>query len=138
MSERVEQARGHDFYVDMVEQKYFANVDRKNLEGVLECFAEDAVFTIQSHFTVHEVCDAGVKEMFENLFTTYEPKIVHKDFEHVVDEEHNSCSAKFNVELAQKEDEKEVTFSNCNFFFLDENGKFSRVFVWFSGENVLV
>jgi ketosteroid isomerase-like protein len=138
MSERVDQARSHDYYVDMVEEKYFANVDRKNLDGVLECFAEDAVFTIQSHFTVHEGRDAGIKKMFEGLFATYEPKIVHKDFEHVVDVENNRCSAKFNVELVEADGGKELTFSNCNFFFLDENGKFERVFVWFSGENVLV
>lgn len=132
------QARGHEFYVDAVENGYFANVDRKDMNAVLDCFAEDAVFTIQSHFTVHEGRDTGIRKMFENLFATYEPKILHKDFEHVVDEEQNRCSAKFNVELVEKENGKEVTFSNCNFFFFDEDGKFERVFVWFSGENVLV
>ena len=137
VGERVEQAKGHEFYVDVVENRYFGNVDRKDMDAVLDCFAEDAVFTIQSAFTVHEGRDTGIRQMFENLFATYEPKIVHRDFEHVVDVENNRCSAKFEVELAEK-DGKETNLSNCNFFFFDENGKFERVFVWMSGENVLV
>lgn len=137
MSESVEQVRGYDYYVDMVESKYFANVDRKDMEAVLDCFAEDAVFTIQSAFTTHEGRDAGIRQMFENLFETYSQKIVHRDFKHVVDVDNNRCAAQFEVELTDGEG-AETYLSNCNFFYLDENGKFERVFVYMSGENVLV
>ncbi|QYJ14971.1 hypothetical protein Rxycam_00782 [Rubrobacter xylanophilus DSM 9941] len=129
--------RQRDYYVDMVEKKYFANVDRKNMDAVLDCFAEDAVFTIQSAFTTHEGRDTGIRKMFENLFNTYSPKIVHRDFKHVVDIENNCCAAQFEVELTDT-DGNETYLSNCNFFYLDKNGKFERVFVYMSGENVLV
>lgn len=135
MSEQATRAR--EYYEDMVERRYFAKVDAKDLEGVLECFREDAVFTIQSSFTVHEGRDSGIRQMFENLFGAYERRIVHRDFSHVVDEEGNRCSARFEVELVDGEG-NETRLSNCNFFYLDEDGKFERVYVWMSGENVLV
>lgn len=137
MSETLDQRRSREYYIDMVENRYFGNVDSKNLEGVLDCFREDAVFTIQSAFITHEGRDSGIRKMFENLFETYEPRIVHRDFEHIVDPEHSCCSARFEVELVDEEG-AELHYSNCNFFYLDEEGKFARVFVWFSGENVLV
>lgn len=129
--------RHRDYYVDMVESKYFANVDRKDMDAVLDCFAEDAVFTIQSAFTTHEGRDTGIRQMFENLFETYSQKIVHRDFKHVVDVDNNRCAAQFEVELIDAEG-NETYLSNCNFFYLDDNGKFERVFVYMSGENVLV
>lgn len=129
--------RHRDYYVDMVESKYFANVDRKDMDAVLDCFAEDAVFTIQSAFTTHEGRDTGIRQMFANLFETYSQKIVHRDFKHVVDVDNNRCAAQFEVELIDAEG-NETYLSNCNFFYLDDNGKFERVFVYMSGENVLV
>ena len=123
------------FYIDMIEQKYFANVDRKNLAATLACFCEDAVFTIQSAFTVHKGRDTGIKKMFENLFQNYKV-IVHKDFVHVVDVQQERCAAQFNVELVAP-DGKKTNLSNCNVHYF-ENGKFKRVYVYMSGENVLV
>lgn len=137
MSETLDQRRSREYYVDMVENRYFGNVDAKNLEGVLDCFREDAVFTIQSTFTTHKGRDVGIKQMFENLFETYSPKIVHRDFDHIVDTGSGCCSSRFKVELVDEEG-AELNYSNCNFFYLDEDGRFERVFVWFSGDNVLV
>ena len=74
--------------------------------------------------------------MFENLFENYKV-IVHKDFAPVVDTEDNACSAQFNVELTDPTGNL-TKLSNCNFFYLDDNGKFKRVFVYMSGPNVLV
>jgi hypothetical protein len=56
---------------------------------------------------------------------------------HVVDSENNACSAQFNVELIDATS-KLTKMSNCNFFYLDDDGKFKRVFVYMSGPNVLV
>jgi hypothetical protein len=125
-----------EYYKDMVVNKYFGKVDRKDLGAVLRTFAPGAVFTIQSAFTSHEGRDTGIKKMFENLFENYKV-IVHKDFVHVVDTENNACSAQFNVELTDPAGNL-TTLSNCNFFYLDESGKFKRVFVYMSGANVLL
>ncbi len=40
------------------------------------------------------------------------------------------------MEVTPKETGTELRYENCNRFYLD-NGKFSRVFVYMSGENLL-
>jgi len=127
--------KAHHFYVDMIERLYFANVDKKNLAATLACFCEDAVFTIQSSFTVHKVRDTGIKMMFESFFENFKTG-VHKDFVHIVDPEHDRCAVQFNVELVAP-DGKVTHLSNANIHYF-ENGKFKRVYVYMSGENVLV
>lgn len=119
--------------VDIAQNKYFGNVDRKRLQDVLACFNEDAVFTIQSHFTVHNGRDDGIRKMFEGLFE-YDT-VLHTDFETIADPTGQSVSARFRVELDK--DGKHTTLMNVNHWYL-ENGKFQRVYVWMSGENVLV
>lgn len=123
-----------NFYTDMIEQKYFANVRRKDLAATLACFCPDAVFTIQSAFRVHRGRDTEIKRMFENLFRNY-ATIVHSDFSHVVDVEQERCAAQFDVELTAPDGQK-TRMSNCN-VHLFENGKFKRVYVYMSGENIL-
>jgi SnoaL-like domain len=125
-----------EYYKDMVVNRYFGKVDRKDLGGVLRTFTPSAVFTIQSAFTTHEGRDSGIRKVFEDLFEKYKI-IVHKDFTHVVDVESNACSAQFKVELTDPAG-KLTRLSNCNFFYLDDAGKFKRVFVYMSGPNVLV
>ena len=129
------QTKPHSFYVDMVVQQYFANVDQKNLSATLANFCEDAVFTIQSSFTVHKGRDKGIKKMFETFFQGYS-KIVHKEFECIVDPEHDRCALQFNVDLIAL-DGQVTHLSNCNVHYF-ENGKFKRVYVYMSGPNVLV
>ncbi len=124
----------YDYYTQIVE-KYFASVDRKDMAATLNCFCQDAVFTIQSAFTIHEGRDTGIKQMFENFFENF-PSGVHKDFRHVVDVDNERCAAQFNVELIGA-DGSQTNLSNCNFFYF-EDGKFKRVYVYMSGANVLV
>jgi ketosteroid isomerase-like protein len=124
-----------NFYTDMIAQKYFAAVDRKDLKATLECFCEDAVFTIQSSFTVHEGRDTGIKKMFETFFTGYKT-IIHKDFVHVLDPQQDRCAAQFNVVLVDNAGNT-INLSNCNVHYF-ENGKFKRVYVYMSGPNVLL
>jgi hypothetical protein len=125
-----------EYYKDMVENRYFGKVDRKDLGGVLRTFTPGAAFSIQSAFTTHAGRDTGIRKMFENLFENYKI-ILHKDFTHVVDVESNACSAQFNVELTDPAG-KLTKLSNCNFFYLVDAGKFKRVFVYMSGPNVLI
>ncbi len=119
--------------VDLAQIRYFANVDKKNLKAVLDCFNEDAVFTIQSSFTVHKGRDTGIKGMFERLFEYR--KILHTDFETIADPETQSVSSRFRVELDDPTGQH-ATLMNVNHWYL-MNGKFQRVIVWMSGENVL-
>lgn len=121
--------------IDIVEYKYFRSVDEKNLEAVLECFNEDAVFTIMTSQTVYHGRDSEIKKMFENLFDNFH-KTTHKHFHHVVDHETHRISSQFTVDFVDKEG-GEFSYTNCNFWYL-EGGLFQRVYVYMSDENVLV
>lgn len=112
---------------------YFENVDQKNMQQVLDCCHEDVQFTIQTDNLTHSG-HTGVRQMFENLFSGYE-EIWHGDFEVASDEETQTVCARFNVYLKDAKG-NEVRLRNCNFWYV-EDGKFRRVFVFMSGENVL-
>lgn len=122
-----------EWYMDLAIKEYFGNVDKKNLQHVLDCFNEDAVFTIQSHFTVHKGRDTGIRKMFENLFEY--KSILHTDFESIVDVENGSISSRFRVEL-DPPNGAHVHLMNVNHWYI-KNDKFQRVYVWMSGQNVL-
>jgi uncharacterized protein (TIGR02246 family) len=124
----------YGYLVNLVE-RYFSCVDDNDLEGVLDCFTEDAVFTIQSAHSTHRGPDE-LRAMYVDLFATYKPRMRHIHFTHVVDPANARISSQFTVELTDTEG-NEVTLTNCNFFYL-EGLKFHRVFVYMSdGENVL-
>jgi hypothetical protein len=118
-------------YAEMIENRNFANVDRKNVEGVLDCFRPDAVFTIQSAFSTHVGRDTSIKKMFEGLFERYSG-ILHRDFRHVVDVEGECCASQFSVENVSAHEGTETHLSNCNFFYF-EGDRFKRVYVYMSG-----
>ncbi|MCF6754280.1 nuclear transport factor 2 family protein [Pseudomonas stutzeri] len=122
-----------DELIELATQKYFANVDRKAMAPVLDCCNEDVQFTIQTDNLTHSG-QAGVRKMFENLFSGYE-EIWHGDFEVAADEQSQTVCARFNVYLKDHQG-NETRLKNCNFWYV-ENGRFSRVFVFMSGENVL-
>ena len=121
--------------INMVEHSYFSNVDHKNLNVVLDCFAGDAVFTVQSAFTSYEGRDTGSKKFYETS-TAGCQEIWHGDFEHTVDVDSQRMSTQFNVRRKDLNGD-ESSMSNCNVFRF-ENGKFKRVFVYASGGNPLV
>ncbi|MCO5785820.1 hypothetical protein DHB74_05565 [Pseudomonas sp. G11-1] len=112
---------------------YFGNVDKKNMQQVLDCCHEDVEFTIQTDNLTHSG-HTGVRKMFENLFSGYE-EIWHGDFEVAVDDVAQTVCARFNVYLKDAQG-NETRLRNCNFWYVEE-GKFRRVFVFMSGENVL-
>jgi len=119
--------------LELATQKYFANVDKKNMPGVLDCCHEDVAFTIQTDNLTHDG-HTGVRKMFDNLFNNFE-EIWHGDFELAADVEAQTVCARFNVYLKDAQG-NETRLRNCNFWYV-EDGKFRRVFVFMSGENVL-
>jgi ketosteroid isomerase-like protein len=119
--------------IALAEQQYFANVDKKNMAGVLACFHDDVAFTIQTDNLTHPGV-AGVEKMFDNLFSNFD-EIWHGDFETAADEEAQTVCARFNVYLKDPQG-NETRLRNCNFWYV-EDGRFKRVFVFMSGENVL-
>jgi ketosteroid isomerase-like protein len=121
--------------VDLVENKYFHNVDGKNLEPALDCFADDAVLTVQTAGVTHHGRDAEIRSMFADFMAAIEV-IYHGDFSHVVDVD-NQCIASQFVARNRYDDGRKVEMRNCNFFQIDD-GRFKTVTIYMSGENPLV
>jgi len=125
----------YEYYVDIVTKRYFDGVDNYNLEKVLDCFHEDAVLTEVTSQTVHNGRDEGIRTMFEGLFAAHS-RIWHGNFVHTVDEESGAICSQFSVEVTPQGADSELRYENCNRFYLVD-GKFQRVFVYMSGDNLL-
>lgn len=123
-----------DQLIELATRTYFGNVDAKNLEGALACFNDEALFCVQTAFTRH-AGKGEIKRMFEDFFGAY-AKIVHKDFTCTVDEKNGRITASFEAVLTGH-DGKVTQLFNTNFWRIRDR-KFQEVYVYFSGENVLV
>ena len=120
--------------IDLAINRYFGNVDKKNMDAVLDCFNDEALFCVQTAFTRH-AGKTEIRRMFEDFFGAWKT-IVHKDFTCTVDDKNGRITACFEAVLTG-EDGHEVHFFNTNFWRI-RDGKFQEVYVYFSGENVLV
>ena len=118
-------------------ERYFAAVDRMDLEGTLDCLSPEASFTIATYDTVYRGRDTGIRGMFERLNARY-AKVWHGDFDHVV-QGPNRVASRFRVENTLFDGTVRVKH-NCNFFRVDRPGpqpRFDEVFVYMSGDNSL-
>ncbi|WP_422345675.1 nuclear transport factor 2 family protein [Parasphingorhabdus sp.] len=120
--------------IEFATKTYFGNVDAKNMDAALACFHEEALFCVQTSFTRH-AGKAEIKRMFEDFFDAYET-IIHRDFTCTVDEANGRIAASFVAELTDADGN--VTLLNNTNFWRMRDGKFQEVYVYMSGENVLV
>ncbi len=120
--------------IEFATKTYFGNVDAKNMDAALACFHDEALFCVQTSFTRHSG-RAEIKRMFEDFFGAYET-IVHRDFNCTVDEANGRIAASFVAELTDADGN--VTLLNNTNFWRMRDGKFQEVYVYMSGENVLV
>lgn len=126
----------YEYYVDMVTKRYFHSVDNKNLKGILDCFTHDAFIHEMTSDTRHDGRNKGIKEMFTRLCHD-NACIWHGNFVHTVDTINESICSQFSVEIEPKDlGEEEQRYENCNRFYL-KDGKFTRVYVYMSGSNLL-
>jgi ketosteroid isomerase-like protein len=114
--------------------KYFASVDRKDLDAVMDCFHDNAMLTTQTAFTTHAGKD-NIRRMFVDFMSAFDV-IVHRDFTCTVDEDNGRIVASFVAELTDKDGTK-TYLENTNFWRI-RGDKFQEVYVYMSGENVLV
>ena len=129
------QTQPYEYYVDIVTKRYFHGVDNFDLPLVLDCFHEDAVLTELTSSTVHVGRDTGIRRMFEGLFAAH-TRIWHGNFVHTADPASESICSQFSVEVQPAGGGPELRYENANRFYL-ENGRFKRVFVYMSGDNLL-
>jgi len=124
--------------IDFALKKYFARVDAKDLDAVLACFHDTALFCVQTAHTRHSG-KAEIRRMFEDFFGAYET-IIHRDFTSTVDEANGRITASFVAELHDAEGQVTL-LTNTNFWRLRSGAdgpKFQEVYVYMSGANVLV
>ncbi len=120
--------------IDLAINQYFANVDKKDLDSVLDCFHDNAMITVQTSFTTHDG-----KEQIRSMFTEFMGAfdvIVHRDFELTVDEGNGRIVGSFVAELTDADGNK-TYLENTNFWRIRDN-KFQEIYIYMSGENVLV
>lgn len=122
--------------IDIVTKRYFHGVDTKNMDLVLGCFTEDATLLEVTSNTLHQGRDTGLRRMFETLFTSF-GRNWHGNFVHTADVEAGSVCSQFSVEITPASGGAMQRYENCNRFYL-RDGKFSQVFVYMSGPNLLV
>ena len=120
--------------IDLAINQYFGNVDKKDLQAVLNCFHDNAMLTVQTIFTLHEG-KQNIGRMFKDFFDNYDV-IIHRDFTYTVDEMNGRIVASFIAELKDSEDNT-TYLHNTNFWRIRDN-KFQEVYVYMSGENPLV
>jgi len=125
---------GKDELVDLALNKYFAQVDAKNLDAVLDCFHDNAMITVQSAFTTH-VGKEEIKRMFVDFMESHKT-IIHRDFTCTVDQKNGRIAACFTAEL-EDHDGGKVLLENTNFWRIRDD-KFQEVYIYMSGANPLV
>ncbi|MFU7529240.1 nuclear transport factor 2 family protein [Qipengyuania sp. ASV99] len=131
-----------DELIDFALNRYFARVDAKDMDAVLGCFHDTALFCVQTAFTRHSG-KAEIRRMFEDFFGAYET-IIHRDFTCTVDAANGRITASFTAELHDVGG-KVTLLNNTNFWRLRrgeaggaDGPRFQEVYVYMSGANVLV
>mgnify|MGYP001175827200 CR=1 FL=1 len=120
--------------IDLVENKYFANVDNKNCELVVKCFTETATLSVQTAHVSHSGHEQ-INRMFTDFMTNTEV-IYHGEFTHIIDVPNQSIASQFLAKNLYKDGSK-ISMRNCNHFKI-KDGLFSEVTVYMSGANPLV
>lgn len=110
--------------ISFIENKYMVNVDHYHLEGILDCFCEDAEYLIQSAYAAYIGRDSEIKELFTQILGI--PNMVHKNFHHVVDVDAQCVATHYHTVIGSKEGNGETHYNNCSFFYF-ENGKFKKI-----------
>lgn len=120
--------------MELALEKYFARVDAKDLDAVMDCFNDSAMLTVQNVFVVHDNKDA-IRRMFVDFMGSYDT-IIHRDFVCTIDEKNGRVVASFIAELIDA-DGNTTLLHNTNFWRI-RGDRFQEVYVYMSGENPLI
>ncbi|PPR79487.1 MAG: hypothetical protein CFH01_00394 [Alphaproteobacteria bacterium MarineAlpha2_Bin1] len=116
---------------DIAVNKYFGNVDKKNLEGVLSSLNSDISINIVTDHLTHTGLDE-VSKMLLGYFENYN-KLWHGNFRSIIDEKKQSIVLKFDWKINDKNN-KEDSGSNVNVFYFEKN-KISKIWIYMSTQD---
>jgi uncharacterized protein (TIGR02246 family) len=115
-------------------ESYFKAVDAKDVDAILEHFADDATLTVQTDHAVF----AGAEEI-RRMFTDFcegSVSIFHEMKNIVVEPETGKVATEQSY-IGELTDGTNNDMHNCNFFDIGADGKFTRVMIWMAGTNPL-
>lgn len=115
-------------------ESYFKAVDAKDVDAILEHFADDAILTVQTDQAVFEGAEE-IRRMFTD-FCGNSVSIFHEIKNIVVEPEAGKVATEQSY-IGELSDGTKNDMHNCNFFDIDADGKFSRVIIWMAGTNPL-
>ena len=98
--------------VNLVEHSYYSNIDFRHLGTVLDCFAHDAVLTVDGRS--HRGRDGEIKQYFERMLSDY-PSIRHELSNHDVDEAGQRSTCRFTLRLEDTEGRAQETSGGATF-----------------------
>lgn len=110
--------------VNLVEHSYYSNIDFRHLGTVLDCFAHDAVLTVDGRS--HRGRDGEIKQYFERMLSDY-PSIRHELSNHDVDEAAQRLTCRFILKLEDAEGRAREASGRTEFHL--GNGKLATVTV---------
>jgi uncharacterized protein (TIGR02246 family) len=113
---------------------YFKAVDAKDVDAILSYFADDCVMTVQTAGAVFTGADE-IRRMFTD-FCANSVSIFHEIKNIVVEPDAGKVATEQGY-IGELNDGTKNDMHNCNFFDVDEDGKFSRVIIWMAGTNPL-
>lgn len=114
---------------------YFKAVDARDIDAILDHFTPTATLTIQSDQGLTHRGKADIRGMF-TAFVNSSKTMSHEIKNIVVD----SASRRIATEqryIGELLDGTQNDMHNCNFFDVDEHGRFTRVVIWMEGVNSL-
>ncbi len=111
---------------------YFKAVDAMDVNAVVAHFADDATLTVQTDGVTFSGA-TEIARMFTDFFSTWD-SMAHKITNMVVEPEARKVATEQLVDLVSDSTTK---MHNCNFFDVNDEGKFSRVIIWMDGTNPL-
>lgn len=116
-----------------VPRSYFAAVDRLDVDDVLSHFADDATLTVQTDGVTFTGADE-IRRMFTDFFASWDA-MVHDITNVVVDDAERRAATEQRVTLTNGG--TDTPMYNCNFFTINDDGRFDRVIIWMDGNNPL-
>lgn len=116
-----------DALVSLAVDGYFGNVAARRLDAILANFAPDAVMAVPTMAIAYRGLNA-IRTHFEDFFASYKAGRF-QDFTATADPVTQSIAVRFTVILSDASG-AELRMTNCNFFDLDDSGRFARVTIY--------
>lgn len=121
-------ALGHQELVDIAVDGYFGSVARRDTDRIAEILAPECIMRVVSAGIVYDGKPA-ILEHFEDFLGSYD-RIEFEGFNPTADERAQKVAVRFTIIL--HDGAESLTMTNCNFFTLDQQGRFTEIAIYMS------